>query len=522
MEDTYTSEEAITQFVNHGLSASRLYRRVTQGEIKKYLPTDRVRGALYSKADVDRVCKAEGKHPTVGAPVAIAKEKKELLPSDKVVIRQLTKNDIGAAYFLQFKQVGIENTVQPTSMHLWIESGEQYFWVACNPEDTNDVWAVIGAIPVGEELLLRFLRGEFTLQEIAISDVFPYDRGEDRTCYLVAGADQRHTDALIQLMEHLLSYWCEKYPDICVSMLYVSSPLPTQEETALLTLLKTFFFSRRRDLSLVRGVWELALDEYNPSPSVKQFQKCVQEKRMLVAEDVRTGKHEINPPFLSSLHYRRAETKEDVAAMVRIGAEIFVPPGVTPSISNEYQVDVWYSWLQRNPEIFNIVTHDDDIVGYISLIPLPIEVIDKVMRGAHPTTIKPDDVLPFEPGKSYDLYAHMWGTTTKLSELQKRTVGSTILRELRRTFASFARRSIDIRSIWTRSNTKDGIRISKHLGFEDLVIPGVTDDPDPEHRKHVFRVNTLSSTHPFMVLYRQMLEQHRHAYVVNGDVSSAS
>ena len=215
--------------------------------------------------------------------------------------------------------------------------------------------------------------------------------------------------------------------------------------------------------------------------------------------------------FDQPLQYRLARTKEDVAAMVQIGAEIFVPPGVQPSIPNEYQVDVWYSWLVKNPEIFHVVTEADKVIGYISLIPLRQNVIDRLMQGAHPTTITPDDVLMFEPGEPLNVYAHLWGTTTRLATpTQKGLAGAMMIREMRKMFVNdFARRGVDIRCIYTRSNKEDGIRISEHLDMQDIEIPGVTDAPDPHGRKRVFRVDTTTSTNPYMIEYRQALEEYQ-------------
>ena len=437
--------------------------------------------------------------------------------SEKALIRPLAKSDVGAVYSLQFDQLGFENAIQPTSMYKWVEENLPLFWVAQNPLHSRDIWAVLGVLPLDEELIIRFLRDEFTLQEIAISEVLSYKPGQNYACYVIAAADPVHQGALIQLMEYILSFWCDQFPTISIRMLYASSSLEVKsievEENALLYMLKMFSFSRRRDISLSKGVWELPLDEYNPVLSIKAFRKCIREKSMLVIDkpslQMLTTDETVTSPFNAPLQYRPATTREDVAAMVKIGAEIFLPPNAVPSISNEYQTDIWYSWLLKNPEIFHVVTVGGEIIGYISMLPLQENIIDNVMKGAHPTTITSEDVLLFEPGKTLDVYVHIWGTTPRLSKTQKSYASAKMIKELRKTFADFARRGVDIRAIYTRSNKEDGVGISQHIGFEDLEVAGVTDAPNPDDRKHVFRAVTTNSSQLFFVQYRQALQEYQ-------------
>src|SRR5260370_1484656 len=330
-------------------------------------------------------------------------------------------------------------TVQTTSMQVWIKEQRQIFWVAQESE-SNRILASIGVIPLDEEIIVRFLREEFSLFEIAITDVLSFQAGSNHACYMIAAADHDRPDAanaLIQLMEHLLSHWCEKYPEIAVRMLYTLSSLLDMNESPVMLLLRSFFFSRRRDLSSDpnKAVWELPLDEPNPSPAIQQYQKCMKEKRMLVAEfkiadEIKRDQKQSGPLFGTAseyrlfgtvLEYRAAISREDVAAMVEIGAEIFLPPGAKPAIPSEEQTDAWYSWLQKNPEIFHVVVAGNEIIGYISLMRLPQPVIDDIMRGTHPVkAIKVEDVLVFDPCQPLDTYVHICGVTPRVSAIQMR------------------------------------------------------------------------------------------------------
>ncbi len=506
-DEVYTTSEAQEIL---GLKHSAFYREVENAEVTRYPKTKRT--YYYNKSQIDDLAR----HLTtqirrVGRPAQTHAEKKkfeEIITSENAVIRPITQEDIGAVYHLQYEQLGYENAVQPSSMRKWVRDNVPIYWVAHNPKNSKDIWAVLGVIPLDEEIIIRFLREEFTLEEIAISAVLSYQPRLNYACYISVAAEPSKKHSLIQLMEYLLSYWCQQYPNISIRILYASSPIG-KEETPLIRMLQTFSFSRRRDISTNKGIWELPLNEYNIAPAIQKFQKCIEEKDMLVLEKVSIrSEEEAKPPFDAPLEYRRAKTKDDVAAMVQIGAEIFLPPGVEPSISNKHQTDVWYSWLMKNPEIFNVVTIHNEIIGYISMIPLPQNIIDNIMRGAHPTTITPDNVLMFDPGQPLSVYVHIWGTTPRLTLLQKRYASIKMMRELKRTFYNFAQRGVDIRTIYTRSDKEDGIGISEHIGFEDIEVPGVT-DAEPANRKHVFRIDTASSEEDFFVQYRTLLANYQ-------------
>jgi hypothetical protein len=506
--------------------SSTFYTLVREKKIQKYFHSQEGT-EVYDKADVDAY--VAGKLTKSGRRKKTRDSSTQIPTTTKIrkspIFRPLELDDIGKVYQLQFDEFkrigGIAYAVQPTSLEVWVKEQRQIFWVAQDSE-SNKILATIGIIPLDEDLIVRFLREEFSLVEIAIADVLPFQAGTNHACYMIAAADHERrseaASALIQLMEYLLLHWCEQYPDIAVRMLYTLSSLVDNESPVML-LLRSFFFSRRRDLSvdLKKAVWELPLDEPNPSLAITHFQQCIKdkEKRMVVTtstieEMSKSDPELVGPPFDSPLVYRPATSREDVAAMVNIGAEIFLPPGAKPAISNEEQTDAWYSWLQKNPEIFHVVATDHEIVGYISLMPLPQSVIDNIMLGTHPVkAISIEDVLMFEPDQPLNTYVHIWGVTPRLNDKQKRYAASKMIRELNRMFVDFGKRGINIKTIYTRSNKTDGIGISDHFGMERLVVPGVTDLPDDAGGKRVFRLNTVTSPHALMVQYRQALAEYK-------------
>jgi hypothetical protein len=194
-----------------------------------------------------------------------------------------------------------------------------------------------------------------------------------------------------------------------------------------------------------------------------------------------------------------------------MSALTFLAPGVKPRASYDEITNAWFSWFQHNPEVFHVVARKGEIIGFISLIPLPQDVIDAILRGANPVkTIQIEDVKPFEPGLPLSIYVHNWVVTPEgINREQKSYAGAKMLREMARMLWGFGQRGIEISALYTRSNHKDGINISEHLGMEHMEIPGVTDKPDEEGGKRVFRLIASTSQNQLMVRYQQELAAYK-------------
>ena len=81
------------------------------------------------------------------------------------------------------------------------------------------------------------------------------------------------------------------------------------------------------------------------------------------------------------------------------------------------------------------------------------------------------------------LYLRTVGIEPAVSRLEKRVWGSRIVANLIKIIIELGKRGIDIRTITARSETPDGIRLLKHMGFTE--IPSITN-----HRNFVIDVAT--------------------------------
>ncbi len=67
--------------------------------------------------------------------------------------------------------------------------------------------------------------------------------------------------------------------------------------------------------------------------------------------------------------------------------------------------EVMTAWTRKNPEALHILRRGADIVGYVSMFPLPLETVLKRMSGEYWNRSLPiDDILPYTPGAPIRLY----------------------------------------------------------------------------------------------------------------------
>src|SRR5579884_1610554 len=156
-------------------------------------------------------------------------------------------------------------------------------------------------------------------------------------------------------------------------------------------------------------------------------------------------------------------TKEDIPTCVEITNSILNAGGYVhfPLASAETRI----SWMERNPDIFYVVKDEGQIMGYLSVIPMRRELIERVLRDeVLMQDVKPDDILPFVPGVPIDVYLMTMVVRPSLGMSEKRAYGARLISGLMSTFIELGHKGIVFRDIYARSNTPDGIRLLRNLG----------------------------------------------------------
>lgn len=186
-------------------------------------------------------------------------------------------------------------------------------------------------------------------------------------------------------------------------------------------------------------------------------------------------------------------TIEDMPEAVALADEVFTGINTIP-------VEKRIAWLHKNPDIDYLLKQEDRIVGYFSLVPLRPETMEDLLTlRSFAKDLTAEDILPYIPGVPVDLYGMAIGTKPGVSQHQKYEWGKTLMLGARDVIIDLAKRGMIIRSINAHSNTSDGIRMMRHLGFTETVpkAPGF----------HDFVIDVERSGIPFIMKYKEELKK---------------
>jgi hypothetical protein len=167
--------------------------------------------------------------------------------------------------------------------------------------------------------------------------------------------------------------------------------------------------------------------------------------------------------------FRKAE-KDDIQKCMEIGTTSHhraQQQGIT-------SLEARLSWLDKNPDLYYVIEQDREIVGYTSIIPLKPEKIKEILDSKNLTMdIKPEEIDEFKSGKPLHIYIATMRTKPNISKTQKRLYGVKLVSGLISTIVDMLESGIDIQTLYGDSETVDGIRMLKHMGF--MEIPSITE-----------------------------------------------
>jgi len=131
------------------------------------------------------------------------------------------------------------------------------------------------------------------------------------------------------------------------------------------------------------------------------------------------------------------------------------------------------SWLDRNPDLFYVVEHGGEIVGFTAIIPLKPKKIEEILNSDELAMhINPDEIDEFKPGKPLHLYISTMRTKPDISMLEKRSYGVRLVGGVISVLMDMLEKGINLSTIFAKSEAADGMRILKHIGFSEF--PSVT------------------------------------------------
>lgn len=128
----------------------------------------------------------------------------------------------------------------------------------------------------------------------------------------------------------------------------------------------------------------------------------------------------------------------------------------------------WKQYLRNNPDIgYLLKTDAGEVIACGFFMPLTEQRIEEMFsyEETHTPSIEPDEIQPFVPGEPVHLYVRAVGVSPSLTREQKRMYAAVLIRGMREAIINLGSRGIDIRTIQSRSQTRDGISVMRAFGF---------------------------------------------------------
>lgn len=202
-------------------------------------------------------------------------------------------------------------------------------------------------------------------------------------------------------------------------------------------------------------------------------------------------KEDEEPEQRSEVKMSKVSTLQEMKECQDLSQEIF---GVGAGTEKERMKIV-----ERNPDTYYLLKKDEQPIGYLSIMPLKKGNLENVLGQTLPVKIDPSQIESFEKGKQLDLYLTAIGIKPGFSIEEKHEHASKLIRQFIKTILDLGRKGVEVEMIAARSNTADGIRLMKHVGFTE--VPPLT----PERR--TFVINIKESGIPFILQYKKLLEE---------------
>ncbi len=261
-----SSSEAVKLFVEAGLSETTFRRNVKDKKIAKKLQEGRERGASYSVTDIENII-SQSRKGEINTTEEIHPQETYYGETDWI-----KENDLPYILAYDLEMYGIENTVDVSITHAWWKKNHYMCRILYDKNDRRNIWGALTVMPMEEDTIMKILHNEIAEKEITANDVLVCQRGGKYNGYVASATIlPGHRTHFRKLLKSMLDYWCDLYPDIQLIKLYA---LVTSDEGY--DLVKHLFFSPRYDIG--ENAFELDPYKRNPSPFIKDFQKCIQNK----------------------------------------------------------------------------------------------------------------------------------------------------------------------------------------------------------------------------------------------------
>ncbi len=469
MEALYTSSEARSKL---NASTSTFKRWVDNGKIRKVTPPNKKQG-MYVKEDVDKL--AEEMQPfTQNIQNGKRPGRKSKILKTEVDWQKIS--DLPAILKLDL-EVYHESIVGDIGLYIsWERKNPNITLLSYEASNRGNVLAYLSLIPLPEKIILSILKGEREETSINADEIETYERKGAYTLLAESAVTHPdHPEQLNHILREALRYWCDQYPDRYIEKIYAQAATDAGD-----VLIRRLYFSPLYDFS--DNAYVLDLRKPGIAKPIKIFQECIQHKKREQGNKLAFLKNKDAATFAVA-------KPEDAQGIYEVIASLWGTLHTTP-------VQTRLSWYQKNPEIDHIVKQEDEVTGYVTIMPMKHEAIEKLIAGKiRGWDIKPDDILPFMPGVPLECYT---GIAVKAGVNKPKEYGMRLLSGILNTMRSYAKKGIVITKLYAVSDTPNGVKLSRDLGFEE-------EQPAPGSTFNQYVLDLEKSESPFAVEYRELL-----------------
>ncbi len=220
-------------------------------------------------------------------------------------------------------------------------------------------------------------------------------------------------------------------------------------------------------------------------------------------EDVRALAHRLN--IDRSIHFSRG-TVDDLPECDELLIKVFGKgnPDDTGRVVPNNPIERRATWIQKNPDTFFILRAGRSLVGCVFMLPLTRSKIQQILENEITRPIYAEDVQVFTPGMPIHLYvmsACVYAEDRQV--MTKRFYGSRLLNGLLKRITELGGQGINLEMIWSRSETKDGIGLLRHVGFTEI---------ETQTSSRNFLIDVKLSGIPDVVRYKHALAEYQQSH----------
>ncbi len=247
-----------------GVDTGRFFYYVQSGQIARE-PGDKKRNARYSVEDILKVKQK------------LANKQRRNNKSVHGYVDWIGVDDVLTSLQLDYRVYGSE--VFLADLPYYAERVKKNPHVALAVYDSpkrERILAYVSLLPLPEEVILEILRGDRHETKISVDEIETYERKGGYTLLAESVVtDPDHPEQLNTLLNHLLEYWCEQYPDRYISKIYAQAESNEGD-----ILIQKLYLAPREDLA--PNAFVLNMSRPAASRFIRQFQKCIEDKQRLI------------------------------------------------------------------------------------------------------------------------------------------------------------------------------------------------------------------------------------------------